>query len=196
MKIAVCVSGAFKNGNSNTSIIRNNEIQKNKFPTADFYYATWDTYKNDFEKIFPDEKCEYFPEIEMIYHPYLDIPKADHISPFYQDTANFMIKDKTGKRLEWSSHHTKQILIHFWLADTIKDEYDVVVRTRFDGYIAKTADFLEYLEDTFKNHRANCFGATKKQKFEELNEFDSSFGKKHHMWILDQLIIHNASIVY
>ena len=79
MRIAVCVSGAFNTGNPKGSLEKNNDVLRAKFPTADFYYATWDMYKSKFEKIFPNKKCEYFPEVQMHYHPYLDIKEEDYI---------------------------------------------------------------------------------------------------------------------
>jgi hypothetical protein len=189
MKVAVCVSGAFRTGNPKGSLVRNNEIQKIKFPDADFYYATWEGYKDEFEKVFPNEKCEYFPEPTMHYHPYKDIDKKDHVSERYEATENWM-KKGGEKRLEWSSHHTKQILIHAWLTNKIKDDYDIIIRTRFDVFISKNADFTEYLEDTYTNNTINCFGATKHKKFDSINEFDSSYGARHYQWLVDQLIIH------
>ena len=193
MKVAVCVSGVCKGGNPNNSLIRNNTILKNKFSDADFYYATWNDYSDEFKKTFPNEICQYFTQPTMDYHPY-DIPKIYHISPFYQETVNWINKGGT-KRREWSSHHTKQILIHTWLLSTIEKEYDVIVRTRFDGFIHSNANFSTYLEDTFKHHRANCFGATRKHLFDQLREVDMSPKSLHSNWILDQLIIHNSDAI-
>lgn len=193
MRVAVCVSGACVTGNPKGDIVRNDKMRRATFPGADFYYATWESYRPVFEKLFPNEHCEYFPEPEIPYHPYM-IEKTNHISPFYEATVQW-IKKGGKQRLEWSKHHTKQILIHAWLLDTIKDEYDVIVRTRFDGFISKNASFEKYLEDTYVNNRANCFSATKQQKFDELNEFDSSVGKKHNNIHCDQLIIHPADAI-
>ena len=49
MKVAVCVSGLVKSN----YLQRNNRVLKQKFPTADFYYATWNDQRNSFEKNFP-----------------------------------------------------------------------------------------------------------------------------------------------
>jgi len=190
MKVAVCVSGAFRTGNPRGDLERNNAIQKARFPDADFYYATWDGFKPEFERLFPNERCEYLQEPVMHYHPYIDIRREDHISKFYQETVDW-VKKGGAKRIEWTSHHTKQILIHSWLLNKIEAEYDVIVRTRFDGFISENADFYCYLKDTHDNKRANCFGATKKQGFDKLNEFDTS-SSRHSNWMLDQLIIHNV----
>ncbi len=194
MRVAVCVSGAFNSVNGKDGIIKNNTIHKSLFPDADFYYATWDIFKLEFENVFPNEKCKYFSEVNMHYHPYVDIDKKDHCSTHYEKTTNW-VKKGGKERIDWTSHHTKQILIHAWLIDEIKNNYDVIVRTRFDAYIFKEAKFSGYLEDTFKNNRANCFGATKQSKFDMLMEFDPVKHSRFNYWLLDQLIIHNSNVV-
>ncbi len=191
MKIAVCVSGIPKVKNPKSSLIRINEIQHIKFPTADFFYATWDGYKEEFEKLFPSEQCTYFPEPTMHYHPYLDIDPKDHVSKFYQQTIHW-VKKSGREKIDWSSHHTKQILIHMRLIhNVIPNAYDIIVRTRYDALISKNADFTPYLEDTFINHRPNGFAATKKPSFDTINEFKRDKESMHDSWLADQLIIHN-----
>lgn len=193
MKVAVCVSGAFKTGHPKGCLVKNNRVQKNKFPEADFYYATWNSYKSDFEKLFPDYQCEYFSEPVMHYHPYLDIKKQDYISTFYHGTVNW-VREGGPKRIEWTLHHTKQILIHAWLIDIIKNDYDVIIRTRFDCLISKKANFGEFIKDTYNNNRANGFGTRKEEHFNHLREIDT----KKSNWsvrLLDQLIIHAPSVI-
>lgn len=190
MRIAVCVSGAFATGNPQGDLVKNNNRLKSKFPTADFYYATWDSYKPEFERLFPNEACEYFSEPIMHYHPY-EIPEESHVTDYYQDVIDWV--ERTNN-LEWTSHHTKQILIHAWLLDTIKKNYDIIIRTRFDAFVSKEADFTPYLEDTFKNHTANCFATRKLELFNELNELKTN----QNVWgdkLLDQLIIHNSDAI-
>lgn len=195
MRVAVCISGIINDKTANMSLQRGNEILKEKFPGADFHYATWNGYKDIFEKNFPDDTCHFFDEPEMNYHPFLDIPKEKYISTTYHQIVDFMKKDKTGNRLKWSAHHTKQLLIHSWLVDRIKDNYDVIVRTRFDIFLFKGATFTEYLNDTFINKRANCFSATKTNKTHILNEFPTSSPAPHHTKHVDMVIIHNSDVI-
>jgi len=195
MKVAVCISGQCVSNNPKTNLTHNNDIIKQHFPNLNFYYATWNSYKNEFEQEFPKYLCRYFEEPNINYHPYLDIPKDKHITKRYQSTLEFMKKDKTGNRLKWSAHHTKQILIHHWLIKDLVDDYDVIVRARFDTFISKNANFDIFIEDTFDNNRVNGFGATKQKKFDILNEFDSSATGTHHYHILDQMIIHRTDMV-
>lgn len=191
MRIAVLVSGAFITKRTNGNLVNNNLLLKSKFPIADFYYATWDQYKDQFEKLFPEDQCLFFPEPKLTYHPYLDINPKHYISPRYQQTVDWVIKG--GKnRINWTSHHVKQILIHSWLLDTIKNKYDVIVRARFDTFIYAAADFSPYINDTFVNNRVNCFGATRPELFDILRINNDPLYKT---WMLDQLIIHNPNMI-
>lgn len=176
MRVAVCVSGVCRG-----QVKRNNERLKEKFPGADFYYATWDG-------SFPGK---VFQEPKPHYHPYVDIDPKHYTCPIYGDAVHWA-KKGGAQRLAWTSHHVKQILIHFWLADTISG-YDVIVRTRFDAYISKRADFTPYILDTYTNHRANCFGTTRPEGFDSL--FEVELKGIHANWMLDSLIIHNADLV-
>jgi hypothetical protein len=167
---------------------------KEKFPGADFYYATWKTQAKTFESAFPAERCEYFLEPVPHYHPYTGIAKEHHTCAYYQLTVDWA-KAGGKSRLEWTSHHVKQILIHAWLARGITDRYDVIVRTRFDAYISRRADFSSYLADTCENHRANCFGTTRPTRFDEVFEVEITPGSIHANWMLDHVIVHNADAI-
>lgn len=186
MKVAVCVSGLL----SGDFIKRNNLVQKEKFANADFYYATWKRDESKFFKYFPSEECFFFDEPEMHYHPYF--PEG-WSSEHFLETRNWVTRTN---RIEWSSHHTKQILIHAWLLNNIQKEYDIIVRTRFDAFIwrDKEANFIPFIEDSFDNNRANCFAVTQKPKFKDIYESDYIRTPKMRYWLLDQLIIHPRSI--
>ena len=188
MKVAVCVSGLVQSD----YIKRNNEVLKAKFPMADFYYATWNDQRENFEKNFPDDKCFYYEQPYMHYHPYMDI--KDFTSPYFEETKGWI---RRTNRIPWSLHHTKQIIIHSWLLNEISEEYDVIVRARFDGFIWRDpeANFLPFLKDTYENQRANCFAVTQGPKFKQLYESDYINTPKMRYWILDQLIIHPRSFV-
>jgi hypothetical protein len=193
MKIAVCISGAIRSNQGDAGLIRNYKRMKEKFPSADFYFATWNSFSSDFNRLFNSEKCFYFEEPKMHYHPYLDMKKENYASEYYKETLDWIVKEGKAK-IEWSSHHTKQILIHAWLLDKITKEYDVIVRTRFDAFIFKNADFFPYLKDTVDYNRANAFATTRKEKFNELYDSDVN-NEKMKYWMLDQLIIHTPNAI-
>jgi hypothetical protein len=193
MKVAVCVSGAVRSQQGDAGLLRNYNRMKEKFKGADFYFATWNSFQSDFKRLFKEEKCFYFEEPKMHYHPYLDMQPEDYVSEYYKDTLDW-IKKEGKQKIEWSSHHTKQILIHTWLLDKITEEYDVIVRTRYDAFISKKANFDDYIEDTFAKKRANAFATTRKEKFEDLYESDPK-DPKMKKWVLDQLIIHPKNFI-
>lgn len=192
MKVAVLVSGRVDSAQGRTGLIRNNTRLKEKFPGADFYYGAWKSYKSEFERLFPNQTCEYFDEPVMHYHPY-EISNKYHVNQQYGSFAKGIIKKASNR--EWTSHHTKQILIHAWLLDRIKKEYDVIIRTRFDAFIHRSADFTSYIADTFKENRANCFATGRKQSFAILYEQNKPTDNNawHCFW--DQLIIHPPSFI-
>ncbi|MGV7234725.1 MAG: hypothetical protein ACQ9ET_00560 [Nitrosomonadaceae bacterium] len=202
IKVAVCVSGAVTHSldpcSSGTdhkrSFMNNYEILKNKFPTADFYYATWDTFEEQFKQAFPSISPTIFPEPEIPYHPYTGIKKEDHICTHFQGHVDWAIKGGET-RLKWLSNATKQILIHTWLADTIRKDYDIIVRARFDGFISQQADFAPHIRDTFENHRVNGFTATRPSLFNVLRPIDRKSSARHNFWVMDNLIIHNADAI-
>jgi hypothetical protein len=182
MKIAVCISGLV-NGNYTR---RNIEVFKQKFPSADFYYATWTDQKEYFKRAFPKDTCFYFDSPKIHYHPY---EAKNFTSVYWEDTKNWLLKNR---KWEWARHHTKQHIIHAYLLNSIDKDYDVIVRTRFDAFAWRSdeANFMQFVEDSFVNNRANCFAVTQKPKFKELYESDYNEKPRMKEWCLDQLIIH------
>ena len=193
MKIAVCVSGTVKTDNPNGDLLKNNRRLIEKFPEADFYYATWDSYKDIFNKLFPNYKCSYFKEPEISYHPYFGINSKNYVSKHFPEFVKWVKKKPFRK--EWTRHHTKQILIHSMLVKSLPKHYDIIVRTRFDVFIHRSANFNEYIKDTFDRKRVNSFATTKAKMFNTLYESDMTEGSRMKNWMLDQLIIHRGDML-
>lgn len=196
MNVAVCVSGAVRSGrNPPGDLRRYNKILKAKFDGADFYYATWDRFQEVFVSLFPDEtQMTFFPEPDISYHPYLDIKQEDWVSPFFGETVEW-VKSGGTERIEWTSHHTKQILAHALLVRSLPKSYDVIVRARYDSVIYSCAEFLPFLEDAVKRQRANGFAVTKQSLFDQLYDSDMTSGSKMTMWMLDQMILHPPEVL-
>lgn len=193
MRVAVCVSGQCVSKNPNTNIKDNISRLMDALPNADFYFASWVQYEKTFIDIFPDQHCFLFEEPSINYHPY-DIPANKWVSNRFASAREF-IKNGGEHSWEWSRHHTKQILIHSWLCEKLPNEYDVIVRTRFDVWVSYKANLLPYIEDTFYNNRVNAITATKRKGFNELRQFDASPGASHDQWLVDQMIIHPMKIL-
>ena len=194
MRVAVCISGACVSKNPNTNLQKNLSRVKQFFPDYDYHCATGSSFQRTFENNFPEETAHYYPEPDIGYHPYFDIPPEHWESNRFAETKSFIQRGGMHRR-EWTSHHTKQHLIHAWLCDKIKDDYDVVVRARFDTWIYKDADFIPYVIDTYENNRINSFSATKQNYFDKLRQFDTNPAGRHHNWIVDQLIMHPMSFI-
>lgn len=187
MKIAVLISGLCHSKHPSTSLKKNNERLREKFPTADFYYATYTQFEQTFKDNF-DEECLFLIEPIIHYHPY-DIAEEHQESKRYKETQAYI--NRTNNK-EWSWHHTKQHLTHARLSDTIDtSKYDVIVRARFDTWIHKDADFTSYLEVTYNEGIVHGFAATKwKRGLSKLTQFDTSPFGRHYHWLTDQLIMY------
>ena len=135
-----------------------------------------------------------FDEPVMHYHPYHDMKEEDYASSYFTETFNW-VKAGLAPRAEWTSHHTKQILIHSAMVKLLPKTYDVIVRTRYDAFIHKTADFSKYVLDSHNNKRANGFAVTQKEKFAEMYQSDLQQHPKMKYWMLDQLIIHPRELL-
>ena len=164
-----------------------NEMKKRAFPNADFYYATWESYEDDFKRELPKESCLYLKEPEVTYHPYLDMNPEHYISPAYCSLVKTMTTASAEKK-EWSRHHCKQIIQHNELYKSLPEQYDVIVRTRYDIYISDQSNFNLYITDTYENNRANGFGWTQRHSIHEIKENAGT----NRYYLCDALIIHPA----
>jgi len=140
MKVALCVSGQLRG-----DWRKNLERLKECFPTADVFTATWGQ---------NDSVTYSFEEPTIHYHPVLDTePYQTHKAIEYKKrcATDDGLKDKT-------SHRTKQILAHDMMLDKIDNDYDIIVRTRFDCIISPEIDWNKYLEQSLEENCALGFG--------------------------------------
>lgn len=197
MKIAVCISGVCRG-----KVKRNLDNMKRHFPDADYFYATWTGREGDCVKAGIKDFKSY-PEPKMNYHPIKDIdgPPAPKL----------MIQKKkcqTGEyNGQWQSktqHHTKQILIHDMLLKDIPDDYDMIIRLRFDTWLSGQVDFSEYLQKAYKKNIAVGFGTrTSRHRNVDLlsevlkiypNGRDDSVSQDWGWYIMDPMIFHKREL--
>jgi len=188
MKVAVCISGIIKLGNKRGNLQKYNQRIKEKFPDADFYYATWSNFTDAFNENYPNETGYFYEEPEIPYHPYIDLKPEDAVSHHFVPRIDWA-KSLSSEKKAWTSHHTKQLLIHAYLLKQIP-EYDVIVRARFDSFINKKADFAPYVKDTYDTGKVHGFAVTRANMFNEFYDSPMARGSKHESYLLDQLIIH------
>lgn len=199
MKIAFCVSGIPRSGVGPSELI-NQDFNRNKkshhraFPTADFYYATWNQYEKDLEKHFPNEKYTTFEEPNITYHPFYDMQK-DLI--WSERLGNIIEKYKTIKdeRQNRYQHQTKQILCHAYLIDKfeLRKKYDIIVRCRYDTYISHVANFENHCKEIYKTPKAMGFALLHKNNFEKLKLLGVEDNNRYR-FLFDSLIIHSSKI--
>lgn len=122
------------------------DLLKDAFPTADFYYPVW---REDYESR-PDI-LEYFggtveviEEYDIDYHPYEDNPKA-------VNTENFKKKLRTPNP-DRHLHQTKQVLNHSLMMKKHLHSYDVIIRTRYDSLTSPLQNFEAGLDMCYNDN--------------------------------------------
>ncbi len=201
MKIAVCISGVPRSGvgahqEQNRDFKRNyNNIQKN-FPGADIYLGTWKQHEKELKKEFPDKPYWLFDEPNAHYHPYLDVPPAEMPTDNMREVAGIY---RSRKNLhERTLHQTKQILCHANMVRNLPEEYDVIIRARFDTFTCAQVDFSAYVNEVYTNKTTIGFACIKPhwQTFNRAVEMTSDnketarFVDKH---LFDSLIMHHGT---
>ena len=190
MKVAVAISGAARSGLSGRDLRRNYLRLKENFPEADFFLGSWFDYREVMDNFFPEETVYLFKEPEMNYHPFLDIDRGE----FETTKIDKAIRNAQNnpKFLNTSLHQTKQIIAHAIMKSIIPQDYDVLVRARFDTLTFEGADFTPFIEDAHKNKRAIGFATLAPGDFARTQEMKNNNYVKN--FIFDQLIIHSNKI--
>lgn len=190
MKVAVCFSG--KTYPDSGKLVN---MMKNRFPTYDFFYGTWEGEKSPFPK-----QTHYFKEPEVDYHPYLDIPLDEYPIQRIKDILA-KAEAKGGTPEAWAknfqmmnkaNHQTKQIFAHSYMLDTIPEEYDMIIRARWDlHYYDKFLPLENFVDESYNMNKA--IGFSKKLSHGN-HAWWSAKGTHRHPWwdcfLMDLLIIH------
>lgn len=135
MKIAVCYSGLFRTYDGFL------ENHKSRLPTADYYFSTWSSEK--------DKTVGSGLDV-MLFDP----PSVDYnlyqgsFAEQYGDSHQH--KSSERKRLYTG---TMQHLGHYLVATSISEDYDMVIRMRYDTFLGQH-DWLSLVEHAFKNNIA------------------------------------------
>lgn len=197
MKVAVCISGICR-GN----IKRNVDHLKQHFP-YDYFYATWTGKESSVHSSLSGVKCYSYDEPEMHYHPIKDISGPPAPKLMTQKQACETKRWGQGMGESWynrTKHHTKQILIHDMLLQDIPEEYDMIIRARFDTYVSPNVNFAEYLQRSYQRNIAVGFG-TRASRHKNINTMveiakiypngkDGSISQDWGWYLMDPLIMH------
>ena len=195
MKIAVLVSGLVRVGHPQGDLVFYNKRHKEKFPDADFYYGAWKGCQLAFEKHFPNEKCNYFDEPQNHYHPYIDVPREAHISKHFTERVEWAKKLPLHKK-EWTGHHAKQVLAHALLCEKIDyKKYDVIIRTRYDAFVHRNANFNPYIKKCFETGETQGFAVTRPNMWHKFYKEPMMHHYRKQTYLIDQLIIHRSDCI-
>ena len=197
MKVAICITGLPK-GNYQETYKRFQQI----FPDIDIFAATWDYEKSN--KNLPTDTY-FFPQPNMHYHSLMDIP--DDIMPPVLKTWDLRKKCKTDRKIrEKIGNGTYQILCHSLLLQSIPNDYDMIIRSRWDTHLSPHVDFDTLITNSYNNKKAIGLGVrtTRYTKLHKLyaipkiwNRMPGSDLSISHDWggyIMDPLILHPREI--
>lgn len=179
MKVAVCFSG--KTYPDSGDLVR---LMHKRFPTWDFFYGTWE----GCESPFPEETM-YWPEPEIDYHPCLDIDLKEF--PF---TKLVNLRKNPRFPFHKAAHQTKQIIAHSYMIDNLPEEYDMVIRCRWDLHFYDPKLILENFVDKSYNEN-KAIGFSKKLGGGDL--WSAKGTNRHHWWdgfLMDLMIIHPRNL--
>jgi len=197
MKIAVCISGIAR-GNVKHNIGRIKEAFGDK---ADIFTASWKEHKNDYSEQYG---AEYYDEPTLHYNSWKDCV-TDNPHPKYklykqafinQDGPAFFLAQR--KKL---MNATKQLIAHAYQLPNIPQEYDMIIRLRWDSVVSTKLDFTKYLEQSYDGNMAVGFAIrggrhAKLDIFKDIDhvycddDTDQMWSRDWCYWLNDNMIFH------
>ena len=189
-KVAILVSGIARD-KSNFNMKR----LKTHFGN-DLFCATWFGQQNQFSNQYP---CKFYPEPEITYNSWThDNCVCEHYK--YHAYRKWFKEGKypSGHKLE---HASKQILGHAYQLQDLPEEYDMIVRARWDTFTSDRVDFTKYLEESFHKNIAIGFAIRggRHSDVHSFNEYEcvkvyedtpQTYSRDWAWWLNDNLIIH------
>lgn len=138
MKVGIFIGGQMREDVETLKI--NLELLQTGFDTDNFAFAVWDDDAeaySDFLRTLGN--VEVFDRFDIDYEPYIENPKA---------VLDYQYQKKLDSPNPRHKHQTKQILLHNELMKKYGKNFDVIVRSRWDGTISPAIDFLDYIRET------------------------------------------------
>jgi len=195
MKTAVCISGICR-GNAKKHIERFSRVFD-----ADIFFGTWKGRETDLENIGITEYFT-FDEPEQHYHPFIDVP-IELIPDVPKTRANLEKAKKNKPYRDRILHQAKQIIGHANMLISIPEEYDMIIRTRYDTYISDKVDFDHWINASYNEHKAVGFG-TRIRRHNNLDtlqlvpklkpEMRTKNSADWYMYLPDQVILHRRDM--
>jgi len=210
MKTALCLSGRW-NQHCNPKWI---ERTKQHVPHDKVYTGTW---SNQIYGLYGEVNMKqvgfspdfYFDEPKNEYHPVFDTEAyPDSASELRRDIFPHMLEREKISKMRYAvglddtiytnsqlvhahacANWHKQLLIHNEMMKSIPDEYDMIVRSRFDVVVSDQIPWGELIQESYDKDMPiglNCMNYYGTHKFNELKPM----GKETTYYINDALIIH------
>jgi len=137
MKVAVAINGLYRPNVEPGPRKTHNKLEQ-AFPGADFYHHTWDEYENTVPL---DFRYNFFmdPEPKMEYHG---------VTGHVEQSKHGKWQPYVERRIHHAKHAQshKQIIGFAKLFEKIPEEYDIIVRARWDTHINLRVDWNQYIE--------------------------------------------------
>lgn len=186
MKIAVCYSCQLR-GDYNSHI----PLVREALPGASFYFTTWNTETN-----IPNWIHKTYPQPELHYNPAIENASTWPIE--YMK----WIKNRMAYHEDWK-HRSKQILAHALVVKDFADDYDVIVRVRYDTIISKKMirEMKTFCQKAYDEKRAYGFFVPRARNIDARPELEvdtpniiakGAARDKGH--VTDHMIIHRRDI--
>lgn len=191
MKIALCLSGRWNEHCAQKWIDRTQRI----IPHDRMFTGLWNG-----QNTVNTTVDYYFDEPENEYHPIIDVPPYPDNTGIlrYRAYPEILKKvlsgdesqdEKIVRQVYASANWHKQILIHNEMMKTIPEEYDMVIRTRFDAVVSEVIPWEEFIEESYEGEFPigfHCMHWSGKYGYNELNDLPTD----EKYWISDGLIMH------
>ena len=139
MKTAILVTGQYRPYVKDANLLM--KKMQSVFKT-DMYFHTW----NQHVPTTPIEyhnRLSYCKEPELDYHPVNDVAYVAKHGKFDNYQKKRLLNDKM-------QHASKQILGYADLLSKIPDDFDILIRTRWDILVSKEVNFKPYLEKAYE----------------------------------------------
>jgi len=200
MKPAICISGLARSRNFN----KNLRCLKAAFPDIPMFFSTWEETKNELSEAH-GKGTNYYPEPEIHYNPWTECV-IDNPHPKYRVYKDNFIKQgefmpARGKLL----NATKQLIAHAYQIADLPEEYDMIIRTRWDTVVSDKLDFTSYLEQSYNEKMAIGFAIRgdrhiRLDKFKDIDhvyiqeDTDHKWSRDWSYWINDNMIFHRRDM--
>lgn len=190
MKTALCLSGRWNEFCDQKWIDRTQQI----IPHDKMFTGSWNG-----QNTVDTTVDYYFDDPENLYHPVFDTEAyPDNASVLRRDVFPKMIKEyeeegKDHSQLKHayaSANWHKQLLIHNEMMKSIPEEYDMIIRTRFDVIVSDQIDWKGLIDDSYDRMIPIGFNCMNYYGNHDFNGMKSSINEETKYYINDALIIH------